>query len=464
MSVLLKSIQDARKARAKAVHEAGEIVTKAATESRALTKEEHATWTKIHEDAQAQQGRIDVMERQLEAEKAAAELDTGRGGGPGDRELAGGADDAQRSRVLRAWFGGHRSAANLSGPDQAAAKRLGIDLGNDRLVIRGVMPKAPKHAGRLASLRDSAGAGLLTDQERASFHTDHELRAEMTTSASSAIVPKSFMASVEVALLAWGGMREAATVLRTADGRDLPMPTVNDTGNTGEQVDEAVAVAEKEVTVAATTFKAFTFSSKMIPLSLELLQDEGVNIESMLGEIAGTRIGRILNTKFTTGAGTTTPKGIVVAATASGITTASATAVTYAELLQLKHSVDPAYRLGGLGRWMFNDSTLLALKLLADTTGRPLWQPGIGVGNPDTLDGDRFIVNQDMASLTATQKAVLYGAVSKYVIRDVMPMELVVLRERYAEKRLVGVFAFSRHDGQLLDAGTHPVKYLTQHA
>lgn len=348
MSVLLKSIKDKRAERATLVAQAGDILTSAATAGRSLTKEENDRWAKLHADADGLASSVQLMERQLEAEKSAAVLEPGRTL-PTGRELAGGHAEAQRGRVLRAWFGGRKSVEALSGEDQASAPRYGIDLGADRLVVRGFMPQQVRDRRRLESLKDLADAGMLTEQEQRAFCGDAELRADMTTSASSAIVPKSFMAAVEVAMLAFGGMREAANVIRTADGRDLPMPTINDTGNTGEQVDEAVAVAEKEVTVSSVTLKAFTFSSKMIPLSLELLQDEGVNIEALLGGIAGERIARILNNKFTLGAGTTTPKGVVVAATASGVTTASPTAFTWDELLQLKHSVDPAYRSGGRG-------------------------------------------------------------------------------------------------------------------
>jgi HK97 family phage major capsid protein len=47
------------------------------------------------------------------------------------------------------------------------------------------------------------------------------------------------------------------------------------------------------------------------------------------------------------------------------------------------------------------------------------------------------------------------------MIRDVKDVTLVRLDERFAEFGQVCFLAFSRHDGDLLDAGTHPVKYLT---
>ena len=54
----------------------------------------------------------------------------------------------------------------------------------------------------------------------------------------------------------------------------------------------------------------------------------------------------------------------------------------------------------------------------------------------------------------------LFGDFSKYHIRDVMEVRLVRLDEVYAEYAQVAFLAFSRHDGLLLDAGTHPIKAL----
>jgi HK97 family phage major capsid protein len=54
----------------------------------------------------------------------------------------------------------------------------------------------------------------------------------------------------------------------------------------------------------------------------------------------------------------------------------------------------------------------------------------------------------------------IFGQLNRYKIRDVANLRLVRMNERYADYDQVGFVAFSRHDGRLLDAGTHPVKYL----
>lgn len=117
--------------------------------------------------------------------------------------------------------------------------------------------------------------------------------------------------------------------------------------------------------------------------------------------------------------------------------------------------------------WSFNDASLKMLKKIripqfsGDTQGAPLWRAGMALGEPDTIDGDAYLVNQQMPAPTTGLKAVLYGLLSKYVIRDVRDITLVRLDERYAELGIVAFLAFGRYDGDLLDAGTNPVKYLT---
>jgi HK97 family phage major capsid protein len=277
-------------------------------------------------------------------------------------------------------------------------------------------------------------------------------------------IPDEGMRALEVAMLRFGGMRQVATVIRTGTGAELPIPTVDDTGNSGALLAEATEHTELDVTFEQLVLNAFKYTSRRVMTSVEYLQDNAINATETIGRLLGERIGRITNTHFTTGDASAKPNGIVTAATSSSITTAGAATITYDNIIDLKHSVDPDYRVGA--RFMFNDTTLKILKKIkvaqfsGDTAGYPLWRPGFTTGEPDTIDGDPYTINQQVSSGTGT-KAILYGLLSKYIIRDVRDITLVRLDERYAELGQVAFFAFSRHDGDLLDAGTNPVKYLT---
>jgi HK97 family phage major capsid protein len=283
-------------------------------------------------------------------------------------------------------------------------------------------------------------------------------------------VPVGFVNEVEDAMKWYGDMLKSSTIVETATGQPLPYPTNNDTANVGEQVDEAGLVTEGDLNLGNIVFGAYKFSTKMIKVSIELLQDSAFDLEGFVKDQFAIRLGRILNTKFTTGAGTTTPKGIVVAATAGPTAVGSsgndggagtaANSIGTDDMVALEHSVDKAYRRGAA--FMAADGTIKNFKQLKDKYGRPIWLPGIAVNSLDTILGYPYFTNNDMAAIATTAKTVLFGQLNKYMIRKVKELAIVRLSERYAEYGQVAFIGFARYDGNLLDAGTHPVKYLVQ--
>jgi HK97 family phage major capsid protein len=274
------------------------------------------------------------------------------------------------------------------------------------------------------------------------------------------LVPEGFYATMTEALLDYNAVRQACTILPTATGNDLPMPTVNDTSNKGALLGENTDTSENALTFGQKTLKAYKYTSKIVLVSLELLQDSAFDINAFLSRKLGERIGRITADHMTTGTGSGQPNGIVTAA-ALGKTGASGqtSTIIYDDLVDLMHSVDPAYRtMPGCG-WMMPDTMLKTLRKLKDGESRPIWQPGVAAGEPDNILGKPYYINQSMADPEAEAKTLLFGDLKSYFVRDVMDVMVLRLVERYAEYGQVGFLAFSRHDGELLDAGTNPVKY-----
>lgn len=291
-------------------------------------------------------------------------------------------------------------------------------------------------------------------------------------------VPVGFVNKIEEALLYYGNMWNVAEIMDTATGQPLPFPTDNDTTVTGEIVGEGTLVSNQDVSLGQIMFSAYKFSTKMVKISIELLQDSAFDMEAFLVRKFGTRLGRITNTKFTVGGGPShtagsppvaapEPTGIITAATASSqtvigddnATTPDPTQqVGYIDLVNLQHQVDPLYRMGA--KYMFHDSTLRFIKTLKDKYGRPLWMPGMVDGAEDTILGYGYSINNDMAQLGHLNKSVAFGLLDKYLIRRVKEMSVLRLVERFADYGQVAFLGFARYDGNLLDAGTHPVKYL----
>lgn len=357
-----------------------------------------------------------------------------------------------RSLVLQGWVMGcsPESRTLITDRHRDAAQRCGVSLDQRNLTMR--LASKPMASTRAEDMRE--WEQRLTQVDLVS----PDLGGHYT-------VPDEMMRPLEAALLQFGNMRAVSEVIRTNTGADLPIPTLNDTSNTGALLGEGLEHTELDIEFSQLVLQAFKYTSKRVGMSVEYLQDNAINAATRIGSILGERIARITNQHFTTGDGSAKPKGIVAAATSSGVTAASDTALTYDELIDLKHSVDPAYRALG-ATWMFDDTTLKLIKKIkipqfsGDTAGMPLWRAGLAAGEPNTIDGDPYVINQDVAS-GANAKAVVYGYLRKYIIRDVRDITLVRLDERYAELGVVAFLAFSRHDGDLLDAGTNPVKYLT---
>lgn len=265
------------------------------------------------------------------------------------------------------------------------------------------------------------------------------------------LVPQGFYQRIITSLREVGGIRDSrAYIIPTATGNLLPIPTTDDTANSGVRIAENTAITALATTYGQRTLGAFMYTSRIIQISLQLLQDAAFDMERHLAEVMGTRIGRITNEEFTLGTGTTMPRGVVTDAT-SGVAAGAgnSTSITYANLVAMEHSVDPAYR--RRAEWMFHDTTLRALKQMVDSQGRPLWVPGMAVREPDTLMGYRYVVNQNMAVMAANARSILFGDFSKFFVRDVQDMQVLRLTERYAEFLQVGFLAYSRHDSVLTD-------------
>jgi HK97 family phage major capsid protein len=265
-------------------------------------------------------------------------------------------------------------------------------------------------------------------------------------------------------MLAYSGIMQVADIIRTSSGEPLVWPTVDDTDNTGELIQEAASIGSSvDPSFGSMTWFAHKFSSKAIKVPYELLEDSAFDLPGILAGMLGERLGRVQNTKYTTGTGAgIEPRGIVTGAVA-GVTAASATAIAFDEVIDLEHSLDPSRRrLPGVG-YMFHDNILKALRKLKDGEGRYLWQAGANTGSPDTLNTYPYTINQDMASSIATTAVtMLFGQLSQYKVRQVNDVRFYRLTERYRDNDQDGFIAFIRGDGNILNAGDDPIRKLTQ--
>lgn len=281
-------------------------------------------------------------------------------------------------------------------------------------------------------------------------------------------IPEGFFPELEVAMKRFGGVEPVARVVNTDSGNDIPYPNADDTTNKGRLISENTDVTSgtnNAVGFDSVTLKAYNYTSDLIKVPRQLLQDSAFSMDQLLGDLLGTRLGRIKNEHLTTGTGSAQPQGIVTGST-QGKETASTTAFTRAEILDLVYSVDPAYAESPEARHMFSWNTLKAIRQLqidqaGNTDVRPIYQASAIVGEPDTIEGKPFTINQDMDDAgTLGNIFWLFGDMRKYLVRNVNGVEIMRLNERFAESYQVAFVGFARWSGHMIDAGTAPIKHM----
>ncbi len=324
---------------------------------------------------------------------------------------------------------------------------------------------AKAHNDAFASYLRHGETGL-SPEDRSVLVAQTRAQGTTTGSAGGYAVPEGFWAKVTETRKFYAQVAELAEVITTDSGVKLPWPTNNDTGNTGRLLAENTVVTETALSFGQAELDAYTFSSDLILVPLQLAQDAGVDLPSFVARKAGERLGRAENSYFTTGSGSSEPQGYVTGAT-TGKTSAGATAILYDEIIDLIHSVDVAYR--DNATFALHDLVLAYVRKIRDDSGgsglgRPIWEPSVQVGVPDSLLGFPVKVNNFMDStVAATKKTVAFGDFrAALAIRRVNGGQLMTLRERYADYLQVGYFAFERADSVVQDSSA--VKVLLQHA
>jgi HK97 family phage major capsid protein len=340
--------------------------------------------------------------------------------------------DADRANAMRGWFQyGTRAGVNTAQTEAAA--RAGLNLASKELALT-------------ISPRNAIGDAPQT---------------VTTTGGGYTVRPVTLAGAIEQALKLYNPMMNYCTVINTSSGEDMNFATNNDTTAAGEMVAINSLVAEGALTFGTLALKAYKGSSKDVIVPYELIQDNNFNIEGYVGDRLGERLGRLMAAQCCTGVGTTAPKGCAVAAVA-GVTAASATAITADEIIDLVHSVDPAYRESALRpAFCMNDTTLKLLRKLKGGDGQYLWRPGMDAGVPNTLYGFPVQINQAMPAATAGLVPICFGAWSKFLCRIVGDVRVIRDPYTYSTKDQTLFVAFIRFDSNLLDAGTNPLKKLT---
>ena len=330
-------------------------------------------------------------------------------------------------------------------------------------------PLTGKPGGKADADGGEDKTGRASDDYRKNFWNAMRSKAPMpavtnalqigTDSEGGYLVPDEYERTLVEALEEENIFRQMAKVIKTSSG-DRKIPVVASKG-TASWIDEEGAFPESDDSFGQVSIGAYKLGT-MIKVSEELLNDSVFDLQSYISREFARRIGAKEEEAFFTGDGKGKPLGVLAATggAETGVTAASATAVTADELMDLYYSLKSPYRKKSV--WVLNDSTIKAIRKLKDNNGQYLWQPSLVAGTPDMILGRPIKTSAYMPAIAAGAKTIAFGDFNYYWIADRQGRSFKRLNELFAATGQVGFLASQRVDGKMILA--EAVKVLVQKA
>jgi len=287
------------------------------------------------------------------------------------------------------------------------------------------------------------------------------------SSGGSLVVPVAFERTLYQYIEASSAIRRISYVMTTDSGNAMTFPKVATHGVGTQVVAQGTAIGGTDPVFGTIRLDSYKYG-QLVRVSTEAISDTGFDLLGFIAQNIGRAIGRITDTAYVTGGGSTNPNGIITAASVGAKTGGSLLTLTVENLIDLQHSVVDEYRANGA--FVMNDLTAGTIRKIRDgaggTVGSFIWTPsttfaGVGpMAMPDRLLGSSAYTDVNFGTQGSAVKSVAYGDFSAYYIRDSGAFRFERSDDRYFDTDEVGFRGVLRTDSDLIDTGA--VKLLQQ--
>lgn len=177
-------------------------------------------------------------------------------------------------------------------------------------------------------------------------------------------------------------------------------------------------------------------------VSKKLANNTDIDVVGFIVNQVAQAMAEKLETEFVNG---TNGKITGILEATKAITTGASVAVTYDELVSLKHSLKQRFRNSGV--FIMNPATYTAICKLKDANGQPYFKE-----DEYKILGQKVIETDSMPTIAPGAKAIVFGDLTGYTIKATAAVEVQVLREKFATKNMLGILAFGEYDAKITDS------------
>jgi HK97 family phage major capsid protein len=297
-----------------------------------------------------------------------------------------------------------------------------------------------------------------------------ELKAVTGTSdaAGGYAVPEEIDAAIDRTLTSISPIRAIANVVKVGSAGYRKLVTTG--GTPSGWVSEIAGRPETDTPVFAEIAPPFGELYANPAASQAMLDDAAFDVEAWLASEIATEFARAEGAAFVSGSGSNQPRGFLSIPTSAAedgarpfgtiqyLATGAAGSFGAGpdeKLIDLVQALRPPYRQGAV--FVMNSATVSRIRKFKTSDGAFVWQPGLSVGQPDTLLGYPVVEAEDMPDIAANSLSVAFGNFKAgYLIAE--RTETQILRDPFTHKPFVHFYATKRIGGQV--ANSEAIKLL----
>lgn len=263
----------------------------------------------------------------------------------------------------------------------------------------------------------------------------------LTKGANGGIVPTTIANRIISAVKDMVPFMSMAEVVYTNGKFSIPVYTEDETNavsaaylEEGKNLEDNVG---KFITVDLTGYVV----GALALISETLQNNTEVDVASFIITRVAESIAEMLEKEFVIG---TDDKITGILSAKKVITAASAAAITYDELVNLKHSLKQRFRKGAC--YIMHPSTYSAVCKLKDNNGLPYFKES------DYKILDLPVIESDsMPEIASGNKVISCANLSGYTIKATKKVEIKVLREKFATQGMIGILGTGEYDAKISD-------------
>lgn len=273
----------------------------------------------------------------------------------------------------------------------------------------------------------------------------HERAGELTKTDNGALIPSTIVDMIIKKVYDICPILEKSQQFNVKGTLQVPYYPAD-----ANNINVAYANEFEELTSSTGKFSSVTLTGflagALTKISRSLINNAQIDIVSFVVDEMAYSIKRFIEGELLNG---TDSKVTGLSTLKNGIESASATAITADEVIQLHDSIKDEFQ--GNAIWVMSPATRTALRLLKDGNGRYLLQDDVSAPFGTTLLGKPVYVTDNMSDIAKGKTAIYYGDMSGLATKFSEEINIQILREKFATQHCDGVVGWFEFDAKVID-------------